>query len=105
MKFVCETCDSRFEASRRRRFCSRSCRPSERPYAADPGSIPPTGDLTELTALLWTAARRGSVEAVRILLRESKAGPGAVSDSVIDQLARRRLDGGGTHNDRNEEET
>jgi hypothetical protein len=42
----------------------------------------------ELTRLLWVAANRGSVQAMRILRREMKAEPGA--ESVIDQLARRR---------------
>jgi len=87
MKLVCETCGSRFEASRRRRFCSRPCRPSERPYAPAPGEVPATGDRAELTALLWHAARKGSVQAMQAL-RAEVASPG--TRSIIDELADRR---------------
>jgi hypothetical protein len=51
-----------------------------------------TGDLEELRALLWKAARKGNVPAMRILMTELK-GDGqdsAETPSVIDELASKR---------------
>jgi hypothetical protein len=88
---TCPTCGKEFEGVRGRRFCSKSCWPSRRPFAA-PGPVasdaPPTWD--ELTDLLWEAARRGSIAAMAILRREMRGEPGEARDSIVDQLARRR---------------
>ena len=91
MKLVCETCGSRVDTSRRRRFCSRPCRPSERSFAPEPGEVPATGDLEEVIGLLWAAAKRGSVTAAAILLKDAKAGrPTKTPSTFIDQLAEKR---------------
>lgn len=91
MKLGCKTCGRPFEATRSRRYCSRPCWPSERPFAPTPGEVPETGDLEEVIALLWAAAKRGSVTAAAILLKEAKtAGPTKGPTTTINELADRR---------------
>jgi hypothetical protein len=52
---------------------------------------PEPGDREELIGLLWTAARRGNVPAMRILLDEMKGEREPKHEtSTIDELARRR---------------
>ncbi len=91
---VCATCGATFQGRRGRKYCSRPCRPSSRPYAPAPGEIPQTGDLAEVLALLWVAAHKGSVAAMRMLRDEMKGTetPNRPA-SVIDMLAKRRGDG------------
>jgi hypothetical protein len=87
---TCPTCGETFAPTRGRRFCSPRCWPSRRPFA-DPDAGP-DGPATyaELIGLLWTAARRGSVSAMAVLLKETKDRLGEVPPSVIDELAKRR---------------
>jgi hypothetical protein len=51
-----------------------------------------TGDLEELTELLWKAARKGNVPAMRILMTELRRDGDNTgqTESVIDQLAVKR---------------
>lgn len=86
---TCLVCGRAFPATRGRRYCSRAWWPSRRPYAPD--SVPePTGDRREVLALLWEAARKGSVTAAALLLKEMKAEPPTRPKSVIDELVGRR---------------
>jgi endogenous inhibitor of DNA gyrase (YacG/DUF329 family) len=90
---TCPTCGDPFTSTRGRQFCSEGCWPSRQGrFAAARGEVEPTGDLRELTALLWEAARRGSVAAAGLLLRELKADgrTGSSVPSFIDELAARR---------------
>ena len=89
---ICPTCGESFEPTRGRKYCSEGCWPSRRRYAADPGEVPTTRDRAEIVGLLWAAARRGSVEAARILLKEVRtSAEGKAARSVIDELAARRV--------------
>ncbi len=88
---TCPVCGRTFEATRGKRYCSKACWPSRRPYA-DPGPIDDAPMTWEaLSELLWTAARRGSVSAMAILRREMEPAPKTPKPTTImDELARRR---------------
>ncbi len=92
---ICAGCGAELVGSRRggRRYCGPQCYPSRRSrYAPDPEeTTAPPGTHAELIELLWAAARKGTVSAVQLLLREvEKDGPERASRSVIEELARRR---------------
>jgi hypothetical protein len=92
---VCVGCGAELVGSRRggRRYCGPQCCPSRRSrYAPDPEETTAApGTYAELIEILWAAARKGSVSAVQVLLREvEKDEPGPASESVINKLAARR---------------
>lgn len=66
---ACPTCGDDFAPTRGRKYCGKGCWPSRRPYRPDVAPEP-TGDRTEVLALLWAAARKGSVNAMLTLARE-----------------------------------
>lgn len=55
-------------------------------------ALKPTGDYEELTALLWAAARKGNVPAMRILRDEMRGDDEKPSEEAdfIDEIARKR---------------
>jgi hypothetical protein len=88
---TCPTCGEAFTPTRGRRYCGRPCWPSSRPFADPDGT--PEGPLTyeRLIDLLWTAARRGNVSAMKVLRDEMKDDRSdEVPLSVVDELSRRR---------------
>jgi hypothetical protein len=92
---VCAGCGAELVGSRRggRRYCGPQCYPSRHSrYAPDPEETTAApGTYAELIEVLWAAARKGSVSAVQVLLREvEKDDPGPASESVINKLAARR---------------
>ncbi len=92
---VCAGCGAELVGSRRggRRYCGPQCYPSRRSrYAPDPEETTAApGTYAELIELLWAAARKGSVSALQVLLREvEKDGPEPAPASVIEELAARR---------------
>jgi len=86
----CLTCDKELSELLRGRFCGPRCWPSRQPrFASDApeAAADAPGDRDELIRLLWGAARRGSITAMRALLAEPSVGSSDVSASVIDHLA------------------
>jgi hypothetical protein len=72
VKRECAACGASFETGGYgKRFCSRPCWPSSRPFA-DLDATLADGPVTyaELIGLLETAARKGSISAMQMLLRE-----------------------------------
>ena len=93
MKRSCATCGTSFETGGHgKRYCGPRCWPSRRPFA-DPEAMHTNGRTYEdLTRMLWTAARRGSVSAMVTLLKETKDRPDRAqgATSIVDELAGRR---------------
>jgi hypothetical protein len=97
---TCPVCDELIPAGRRGQtgtYCSPACRKRAeldlrrlRKLERFVGGLGPVADRDEVLALLSAASRAGSVPAAQTLLRELPREPGDISETFVDELARRR---------------